>query len=100
MPRASIGRCVTLPLLILLVSSAGAQQPATRSPTDSIALREAANVLQGVDSTPFLDTMRIRLVARALRAIRARVPQVAGIASDRDRSSLLIFPADSVEGGF
>lgn len=100
MTRALIGKCVALSLLVLLPGAAGGQHPVTRSPTDSGALREAANVLQGVDSTPFLDTKRIRLVARALRTIRARVPQVAGIASDRGRPSLVIDAADSVESVF
>jgi hypothetical protein len=100
MPCNSIGKCVATALLVLLARSAGAQQRATGESAETAAYREAVNVLQGVDSLPFLDTTRIRLVARALRAIRAGVPQVADITADEDRSSLLIFPVDSAKDVF
>jgi len=100
MPRTSIGRRLALPLLVLLARSAGAQQRAAGDSAEAVAYREAVNVLQGVDSAPFLDPTRIRLVERALRAIRGSVPRVGDIRDDENRSALMVFPPDSAKDVF
>lgn len=84
-------------LLLLPVSSVGAQQP--RIPAS--VTREAVNVLQGTaDSLSFLDSARVALVSRALLAVRRDVPQVRGIPAGEDRSFLVLFPSDSNENVF
>ena len=85
----------TLVLLCTLATTVGAQSRPPRETAEQLRM-EAVNILQGVDSMPFLDPARVRLVARALGTIRRQLPQLAGITAGRDRLSLVVYPADSV----
>ena len=90
----------TFVLLAVVATNAGAQ---ARRPLEDDTARvrlEAINLLQNQDTTPFLDTTRLRLVAKALQTIRRQLPQLADIPAGPDRSFLMLFPHDSVQDVF
>jgi len=63
--------------------------------------RDAAALLQGADTLPFIDPARLRLVAAALAEVRRRLPAVADIpAAVIDQSYLTLTAADSVPNVF
>ena len=79
-------------LLSALPIPAGAQRVSCDS---ACRRREPINILQGVDSSAFLDTARIRIVTEALASIRTKFPQLADIREERDRTYLVLYAPDS-----
>ena len=57
--------------------------------------REAASLLQGVDTSFFLDSERVKGLSRALESIRAMFPEVADIAGGPDLTIMEVHLADS-----
>jgi hypothetical protein len=57
---------------------------------------EAATLLQGVDSTPFIHPSRVKAVVRLLASARARFPELADIPAGPDRTQMEVHVADSV----
>ena len=79
-------------ILCALPTPAGAQR---FSCDTACRRREPINILQGVDSTAFLDTARIRIVTEALATIRLKLPQLADIREERNRTYLVLYAPDS-----
>jgi hypothetical protein len=90
----------SLALLTGVAAAVGAQTPAPRAAANSRVRLEAITLLQDSDSSPFLDTARVRLVEDALRTIRRQLPRLAGISTGPDRTFLVLRAADSVAGVF
>jgi hypothetical protein len=57
---------------------------------------EAASLLQGTDSAPFLDDSRVREIAGLLKRIRSQFPELADIKAGPDLTRLEVYIADSV----
>lgn len=70
--------------------------PQADRPVMAEAEREAATLLQGVDSTPFIDSSRVRATARLLATARSQFPELADISAGPDLTQLEVHLADSV----
>lgn len=87
---------IALVLLVARVPAAASQNRAREDSLDELR-HEAINILQGVDTAPFLDTARVVAVATALRAIGSQIPRLAAVRNRHDRTLLQLSPADSVK---
>ena len=82
--------------MLLVAASVHAQQDSS-SALDRVHL-EARQLLQGIPSSRFLDSLDIERLARALLDIRSAVPEVRGISNYGDDSRLVLHLSEVGQG--
>jgi hypothetical protein len=91
---AAAALVASIALIALATAPLAAQSPADSDGNPQLE-RQAVAILQGQDSVPLLDTGRVALVTRALRAIRERFPVVADVHPQANATTLVLYPPDS-----